>query len=190
MAYETLRLRFTGIAPLLMHRGLLADPLDEFSRAIAKISGKRKKVEADYKEMARLEFMGSLYVADGAPCVPADCIDATLMMAARRHKKGAQLRPALIVEKYARLEYDGPTDPDALWADDRFWLRVPARVGQARVMRTRPRFERWAATTEVEFMASLFDRDDLIEIAHVAGETCGLGDWRPRFGRFTVEVIG
>lgn len=188
MAYEKLRARFIGIAPLLMHRGLLADPLDDFSRAIAKISGKRKKVEADHNEIARLEWMGSLYISDGRPCLPGDNVAGALIEAAKRLKRGKQLRPALIVEKPSPLIYDGPTDPEALFADPAFRLRVPVRVGQARVMRTRPRFRQWQCEAEIEFLASLFDRDDLIEIVHVAGETCGMGDWRPRFGRFRVEI--
>jgi len=76
-----------------MHNGQLADPSNWYSRAIKAISGKRGKTEADYQEMARLEWMGSLYLAQGVPCIPGYVLEATLIGrggAARKEKMGRQ----------------------------------------------------------------------------------------------------
>lgn len=59
-AYQTLHFRITGIAPLLMHNGRLADPLDPHSKALADAARRRGKIEADHLEIARLEFLDSL----------------------------------------------------------------------------------------------------------------------------------
>ena len=61
-----------GGSPLVMHNERLADPLDEYVRDIAKLSRKRQKTEADHLEIARLEFLGGLYLnGDGVPSVAA-----------------------------------------------------------------------------------------------------------------------
>ena len=69
-------------------------------------------------------------------------------------------------------------------ADERFRLRNPVRVGTAKVQRTRPKFDKWEAEIEVKFLPSLLNRKEVIEFVRIGGEQVGLGDWRPRFGRY------
>ena len=74
-AYKELKFRITGVAPLLFHNGQLADPINPHTRSIAELTSKRKKVEADHAEIARREFLGSLYLMDGEPCIPGEMIE-------------------------------------------------------------------------------------------------------------------
>ena len=189
---ETLRFRITGVSPLILHNGLLADPLYEFSKRIKKVASLRKKTEADLEEMARLEFLGGLYLKDGEPCIPGEMIEAALAGkggAARNNKSGAQAAAGLFVPNASKIEYDGPKDPLELWKEGRFRFRVPATVGQSKVMRTRPIFEQWSAMVEVHYNPELVDRDRIVDWMVQAGAEVGIGDWRPRFGRFTVELL-
>ncbi|MCK8787632.1 hypothetical protein M0638_25015 [Roseomonas sp. NAR14] len=188
-AYETLSFKITGVAPLLMHNGQLADPLNPFSQSIAEVTKKRKKTDADHVEMARREFFGGLYISGGAPCIPAEMIEAALIKGAMKEKRGPAAKAGLLVEQNAILEYDGPREPKALWQDERFRLRVAVKVGQAKVMRTRPRFDGWHAAVEVKFLPSLLNRKEVGDFLATAGEQIGIGDWRPRFGRFLVEGV-
>jgi len=186
---EKLNFRIVGTAPLIMHNGQLADPANEWSRAIKEISGKRKKTEADYKEMARLEWMGALYLQDGQPCIPGYVFEAALIGrggAARKQKMGKQAAAGLYVTKNFPLVYDGPREPKELWPDERFRLVVPVKVGQARIMRTRPIFAEWSAEIEVELDPQLVNADDVRLWVGVAGYEVGLMDWRPKYGRFSV----
>lgn len=187
---KTLNLRITGLAPLVMHNGQLADPLNNFSRAIKAVSGKRQKTDADLLELGRLEFMGSLYVHDGAVCIHGEMLEACLLTAARKVRKGKQASAGLYSDGRFAIEYDGPKDFLSLWEDERFRLRVAARVGQVRVMRTRPIFRSWACNAQVDFNAELVNEAEVMAWAETAGSEIGLGDWRPRFGRFAVEKIG
>jgi len=62
----------------------------------------------------------------------------------------------------------------------------PVVIGRARIVRSRPRFEDW----ELEFTITIIDNTNissavLKEILETAG-TLGIGDYRPRFGRFQV----
>ena len=185
--YQFLTFTITGVAPLLMHNGQTADPLNPHSRSIAEITTKRKKTDADHLEVARREFMGALYLMNGEPCIPAEMIEAALMRGAMKEKHGPQAKAGLIVENNARLEYKGPRKPEDLWKSEKFRLRVPVKVGQGKVMRTRPRFDDWSAHLKVGYMPSLLNADHVRGFAIVAGEQIGIGDWRPRFGRFTVK---
>jgi len=156
---------------------------------LAAITGKRKKTEADYVEAARREWYGSLYIHDGRPCIPGEMLEAGLVQAAKKTKRGNEAKAGIICDGFFPLEYDGPKEPDALWADGRFMFKVGARVSGKRIMRTRPRFDEWSATVEVEFMPDLLNPADIASMMRTLGAYIGLGDWRPKFGRFTVEAI-
>lgn len=189
---ETLRFRITSESPLVMHNRRLADPLDKWARAIKEISGKRKKTDDDHMEMARLEFCGGLYLSDGKPCIPAYIIERALVGKggpARRVRKGVQAAAGLVAIKDAVLEYEGPTDVEEMWADEKFRLRSSVTVQSSRIMRTRPIFHEWAAEVEVMYNPGLINRSDVVSWMKVLGEEIGIMDWRPKFGRFTVEVL-
>jgi len=189
---KKLRFRIIGESPLVMHNGRLADPLDSISRKMKEVSSKRKKVDADHEELARLEWHGGLYLDEGRPCIPAENLEAALSGkggAARKEKMGKQAEAAMFLPGNALLEYEGPTDIDKLWADERFRLRVKVKVQANAVMRTRPIFREWAASFDVAFDADLVNEEDVGRWVKVAGEVVGIGDWRPRFGRFRVESV-
>lgn len=184
--YQTLSFKIIGLAPLLMHNGQLADPLNPHSRSIAEMTGKRKKTDADHVEVGRREFLGSLYLMNGEPCIPAEMFEAALIKGAMKEKRGPQAKAGLLIENNSRLEYAGPRDPKALWTDDRFRLRVGVKIGQAKVMRTRPRFDGWSAELDVKFLPSMLNAREIGGFLTTVGEQIGIGDWRPRFGRFSV----
>ena len=186
---ETLNFRIQGVSPLLMHNGQLADPSNAYARAIKEISGKRAKTEADYEEMARLEWMGSLYLSNGEPCIPGYVLEATLIGrggAARKQKMGKQAAAGLFVTADFPLEYDGPRDPKELWPLEQFRFQALVRVSQAKVMRTRPIFPEWEATVSIEVEPDLVNVADAKLWMGIAGRESGIGDWRPKFGRFEV----
>ncbi len=67
------------------------------------------------------------------------------------------------------------------------------RVGGSRLLRTRARFDQWAATILVEVDPELVDRDQLLRWLDIGGRRVGVGDWRPeksgQYGRYEVEDI-
>lgn len=186
MSYRELNFRITGVAPLLLHNGQTADPMNSFAKSIKAISAKKKKTDADFAEMSRIEWYAGLYLSGGQPCVPSEMLEAAIVAGAKKNKRGPDAKAALIVEKHSQLEYDGPTAPDDLWQDERFVFRVPVKVGMSKVVRTRPRFNEWAAEVAVSFLPSLLNERDVKSFLVAAGEQVGIGDWRPRFGRFVV----
>lgn len=189
---EKLSFKIVGVAPLIMHNGRLASPADEYARAIKEITSKRKKVDADYEEMARLEWLGSLYLLNSEPCIPGYVLEGALIGkggAARKQRRGKEAAAGLFVMKDFPLEYEGPRDPNELWKLEEFRLVRLVVVKTSRVVRTRPIFQKWGAIVEVEFNSDFVNADDVRLWMRIAGYECGLMDWRPKTGRFDVQEL-
>ncbi|KKN42805.1 hypothetical protein LCGC14_0709370 [marine sediment metagenome] len=189
--WQELKIQVTGTGlGLLMHNKQLADPLNEFTQALKKVSSKRKKTEADHTEMARLEFMGGLYLDEkGRPVAPADWFEATLLAAAKKKRMGPIVKAAVFCEDDALLKFAGPTKVDKRIDDPECQLRVAVRVQQARVMRTRPLFLDWSCTAVLKVDTAQINMQEVIELVELAGQQAGIGDWRPKYGRFDITVM-
>lgn len=179
-----------GTAPLLMHNSRLADKLDPLTKAKAAVASKKNKTEADDLELSRLEWLGGLYFnPEIGPYMPSDNILKTLIEAARKSKRGRLVEQGLfIMTDVNPLAYSGPRTTDELWADQNFIFRRTVKQQRDRITRTRPIFQQWATEAEGVYDPGVLDLSDVAEFAEIAGSYIGLGDWRPRYGRFVAEV--
>lgn len=190
MAMDTIGLTLTSTRPLLVHNARLSDPLDPIVKEMKIISKKGvKKTEDDIEELARLEFLGSLYFhSDLGPVIPGENIYRLLVDAARLTKDGKRIeRGVQVLDAESPILYNGPRDVAGLWADKNFVSRKSVKVTTSRVIRTRPQFLNWALDVELAFDTNIIDREDILRIADSAGSYVGLGDWRPVYGRFSAE---
>lgn len=179
----------TGTAPLLMHNSRLSNPLDPATKALKKVTGKRNKTDDDHEQIARLEFAGGLYlIPEVGPYIPGENIARALVDGAKLTKMGVKVtRGVFISTNENPLSYKGPRDEQALW-DAGFHHMASVKVGTARTMRCRPWFPEWTVQADGVLDPAVLELDDLAGIADNAGSLIGLGDWRPRFGRFTATV--
>jgi hypothetical protein len=177
-----------GDRPLLMHNGQLADPLNPHTKALKAITGKRKKSDEDHLEMARLEFQGGLYIDEKiGPFIPGHALDSMLKEGARKKKLGTVFESCVMTSgDMFPLEYKGPRTREALWADERFRDRRGAGVQTSRVMRTRPRFDKWEVTFLVELFPCELNPTDIQQAITDAGMYVGFLDFRPKFGKFSL----
>jgi hypothetical protein len=187
------RITCTGTAPLLMHNARLSNPLDDVVKAFKRVSGKTKKTEEDHEEMARLEHAGGLYHdEDLGPYIPGANFEKCLHVAAKLTRQGPKIEQGVFfLSDDNPLAYTGPRDIDGLWKDANFRHTASVVVDRKRVTRTRPQFRQWAAEAVAEYDPAIIDLGSIQDIAVTAGLRVGLGDWRPRFGRFeaTVEKV-
>lgn len=65
-------------------------------------------------------------------------------------------------------------------------LVVPVVIQRQRIVKARPRFNSWKLCFSVEFDEKLVGPDVMREILNEGGRTVGIGDWRPKYGRFKV----
>lgn len=195
---KTLKLKIAGIRPLVMHNGLLADPINPFVVAMKRITskGSKKMTEADYQERDRLEWMGGLYWSEQVGAfIPSDNIERCVQEGAKKSRLGKDAQAAVFVtEPEVAIEHEaikGKTK-EALFADkaQRFTLRKGVKVQLSRIIRIRPMVPTgWTATFTLEFDETIINERNLLQAVTDAGALVGLGDWRPKFGRFTVEVL-
>lgn len=153
------------------------------------ISSRRGKTDADYEEMARIEFLASLYMSADGPVIPANVIDAMLINAAKKSKEGMVAKSGAFCLEHARLEYEGPRTADALWADEHFRHVALVRVGMARVARTRPVFDKWSAAVSINIEPGIVNAARVDDWMAIAGAQVGIGDWRPQHGRFQAQRL-
>lgn len=167
----------------------MIDPLHPVTRALRKISSKRKKTEADYEQMAKLEFIGGLYLMNSEPCLPGELMEAAFLASAKKNRMGEQAKAGLICDDNFPLEYDGPRKPEEMWEDERFRFVKAVRIQRNKIIRTRPIFREWAATVSFDYLPTMLNDSDIHDTVARLGMEVGIGDWRPKFGRFRAEVI-
>lgn len=204
----------TGKSPLLMHNGRLAIPTDRSTRELAEAhrAYQKDKTDANFEAMQRAEFMGSLYYFEQGeqvvgPYWPTDNFHTCLKNAGAKRKRG---RGSLRNPVGAGLLWDGEINPlayapigtngapaprslDELWKNGNYHLTKPARVGSAKVARTRPIFRNWRFKVTGALDEEILDFADLEAVLTIAGQVVGLGDWRPEtkggsYGRFEAAL--
>lgn len=191
----SVQIQFQGVSPLLCHNGQTADPRNTYAKAMKAVSGKRKKTDADYDEMARLEWLAGLYRIDGDLVIPDYVIESAMIKGAMKSKRGPQAKCGLFFTEHASLEFDGKpnaiTDDtlSEMFAGGQFTHTIGVKVGMAKVMRTRPIFRNWSITATAQYDPDVLNMRDVEEIAADAGKLVGIGDWRPKHGRFEAVVI-
>jgi hypothetical protein len=110
-----------------------------------------------------------------------------------------ETEPARVVEMRAdrhpagHVEYlaEDPADCGRIAVADRVGehQRIGlVRVQSARPMRTRPRFPEWSAVIQATFLTTVLNRSEVIDFMKIAGAMKGLGDWRPKYGSFAVQL--
>jgi hypothetical protein len=181
--------RLVGIAPMLQHNEILVDAMNPLVRVHKQLTTKRRKTEADLEAIKKSEWTLGMYREDDRPCVPVDWLLATIKEGARKNKLGKQAQSGIFpVCASFPLEYDGPKDLEGMWQSERFLDYRGIRNQAAKVMRARPRFDRWSVSVRLDVSEPVISCEDVITALKIAGATIGIGDYRPRFGRFAVEL--
>lgn len=185
-----IKLKVVGVSPMLMQADTLVDPLNPLTKAHKEITGKRKKTDDDHEAIALSEMRSYLYHNDEIGIyMPAANFEASLRDGAKLNKLGQHVKRGILVLDDAKLIYEGPQDPDVLVRTRSFQYAKTVVVQRARLMRYRPIFHKWSCEFVVSYDEQILNRDEVLTIAENAGKFCGLGTWRPRFGRFNVEVM-
>ena len=183
---QTLHFRISGVAPLLMHNGQLANPLNPIVKQIKEITGKgKKKTDDDILSLFRLEWEGGLYFDENlGPYIPGVNVESCIRAGATFQRKGMDVvRGLQVLEDKVKLEYKGPREMQALY-DAGFRDVRGVVVNGNRTMRCRPIFSEWGAAFSVAINPELLNPSDVETFVKTAGALSGLCEYTPRFGRF------
>lgn len=134
---------------------------------------------------------------DGELYVPSTQIRAAIIEAGSNHKQRGNrkslkyiLGGALTLLDEQLLVIDPSTGkPYKTFEVDSRPVTIPATKGK--VMRHRPRFDKWKLAFEIRINLNLVDVETVAMLLAEAGEQFGIGDWRPQrmgsFGTFFVS---
>lgn len=175
-----------GVAPLMQHRF----PMPDFGSLSN--GGKKSTGAQDYSQ----EWRDYLYVKDGMIVQPSCHFEGSMIKAAsgfkvsgKRGKTYKDLFQANVVVDPIDIPHNIPV-PEELDcdADKVLYLDMrPVIIQRSRVVRLRPTFKPgW----ELSFAINVLDDEIPFQMANdilvQAGKAVGIGDYRPRFGRFMV----
>lgn len=165
-----IKIKVKGKSPLLMNKFTAAKP----------DSSKRGKKVYDPKEEAE----NKAYRTDTKQLfIPSKHFKASMVKAAvdfkmvgkksykEYVKSGIFIEPAEIVLDQQQYEIH----------------EEPVVIARARVMSWRPKFKEWSCSFVIEIADEMLNQTTIKEILETAGKYKAVGDYRPEFGRFTVE---
>ena len=191
---KSINVKIKGESPLLLHNGQVANPRNRYAKSMKQISGKRKKVDADYDALAKLEWLSSLYFANNDLIIPDYVLEAVFIGGAKKSRRSPEIKAGMFFTNHASLQFDGKPSEinleelEKLFDQGNYLHEAIVRVGQAKVVRTRPIFRVWECEAVAQYDPSLTNLDAIKEIADDAGRQVGIGDWRPKYGRFAATV--
>lgn len=197
---QNIEITIEGTTPLIMHSDVLCNPLNPMSKKMKEISGIRKKTDEHHLAMARIEWEASFYYNEELGFyMPTKCLFATIKSAAKKSKKGKLVVNAInfssaIGFPLSNLKNKTPKD---LWdIESSNGSKVYAHcesvvVGMARIMRTRPIFQKWEVKFDVMLDKEVMSIEEFRSLLDIAGMQCGLCELRPErgngsYGRFEV----
>jgi len=188
---EKMALKIRGIAPMMPTSTVGLDPFDPLSQELKKLTDVKKKTLDMKLEIQRVEWkiaMAQAFDPKLGPCIPGWNVTRCIRNAARATKMGKVIeRGVQNVEDMCPMKYDGPRTLNELWADGRFVdKRAIKNNGGGALLRTRAIFREWEISCPLYFDPALIDESALMDIVHAAGQYEGIGQYRPRFGRFEV----
>lgn len=186
------KVKFNYVSPLLMKSTRGLNPLDPLVKEQKAITSKHhtKRTDGDLEKLLELDYKLSAYYDDEVGFfIPADMVEATIREGAKSNRNGKKAQIAVFVEEdKIPLIYDGPKTPEEAFETDEFKDIRPVSVNGNKTLRCRPRFNRWSVEFHVNLNDDIMNLDSLIEALNVAGTQKGIGDYRPRYGRFTTHV--
>jgi hypothetical protein len=215
---EQFKVTITGVTPLL-HHGDDVKWRDNIKRLLMEPEHAKNSVKGDDRSPA-FTWIGNLYRYAGKAVVPADNLMTMLREGGKKCPTGNKsetfgrlTQSGLVVDQAAwPITVNGAVvdvsgieslmdvadfEAHEAWATARgFELFVKAaKIGKAKHVRVRPRFNIWEASGTVTVFEPKITQTAFQRILDVAGQYCGIGDWRPsaptapgQFGRFTAKV--
>lgn len=183
----TINVKVKGTAPLMQHRFPIPD-LADMSKGGTKVTGAK-----DYTQEWRDYFYET---TNGEIYQPAVHFEATMIKSAVNFKivgKGRKtyrdlFRATVFVtpeEILHGMKVPQELDTDG---DKRLYLDMrPVVVVRARVVRIRPTFKiGWELGFQIEVIDDQIQPALVNDVLTLAGKTVGIGDNRPKFGRFMI----
>jgi hypothetical protein len=193
MMRKEMKVRLVCVTAMLQHNSRLANPMDPAAKLLKAETDKggKKKTDANYEAIAKAEFFGGIIMDDhGNFIIPESQIEAMIRDAGWNEvkiSKAESVGSISVDAPFILVEFEGPKDPKQRYGDKNCMDQRLVTVSSKKVVRTRPMFKGWVAEGAISY-DSPYTEEKLQSILEVCGDK-GIGDYRPKFGRFNVEFL-
>lgn len=173
-----------GISPLLQHRYVFKDEIED--------SIKKRSGTVDYSN----EWIKSLYWSEDVGVYqPASHIEGALIKASanfqipgKRKKTYKEAFKSAVFVRPACIPLNLKGTPEGLLREGKIMLdKRSVVIMRSRVERLRPCINDWVLTFQIEIHDEQISPEAVKTVLDYAGNFCGIGDFRPRYGRFLVS---
>ena len=188
---KTLRITWKGLTPLIMHSCKCVNPLHPISIEMKKYTSKRKKTEDDLIAISNLEWDAGAYWEDsvGGLYIPAENVEATIQNGAKAIKKGKDIEKYCdVTDLYIPFNYYEKLSKAELIARPEYRDVRVMTVQRSKILRTRPRFDKWSITFDLSYDETKIDINTIAQSIEYAGSYVGLCDSRPKYGKFAAII--
>jgi len=187
---KNLKVTWKGTTPLIMHSCQCVNPLHPISKEMKKYTSKKKKTDEDLVTISDLEWEAGAYWKDGLGLyIPAENVEATLVNGGKVFKRGTDVQKYVnVTDLYIPFDYGENLTKEQLIHNYEYRDTRAMTVNRAKIMRTRPRFDKWQITFNLMYDETKMDLDTIVNILEYAGNYVGLCDSRPKYGKF-VSVV-
>lgn len=187
---KNLKVTWKGTTPLIMHSCQCVNPLHPISKEMKKYTSKKKKTDEDLITISDLEWEAGAYWKDGLGLyIPAENVEATLVNGGKAFKKGTDVQKYVnVTDLYIPFDYGENLTKEQLIHNYEYRDTRAMTVNRAKIMRTRPRFDKWQITFNLMYDETKMDLDTIVNIMEYSGMYTGLCDSRPKYGKF-VSII-
>lgn len=180
-----------GVSPLMMNNNRSINPSDKFYKLLKPLRkyGSVSYLKSDHNiRFHNLLWQSFLNTNDNDQLIiPQNDMQSCLIKAGKRQRQGDAVKTACFVENDAILEYDGPKELAELQADENFHYKAVFDGGKGPFIRWDcPIFRSWSANFRITYDSSILSSQDFDNLLDTAGRYCGLGMFRPGYGRFEV----
>ena len=196
MAIQDIKVKFTGISPLLQNNPQTVDPFNHYAKLKKPLTSKRSKTDEDLYAIREIEVESKVFFDDEIGIyIPTRWVLASIAKnshALARVSK-AKIRGAVFTtHEKAKLIYDGMNLVKSkidIVKNEKFVTTLILPQQQVRLAKNFPIFHKWSFEVELEYDDTIIDRSDMIRILEYGGKYGGFGDFRPTYGRALCEVI-
>lgn len=170
---KKLNVTLKSTVPMLMHRY-------EIDTSEKKTTARKDKIYD-----AKTDAEKAMYKDEKGCYIPSEWIESTMKEAAKSFKDGKSTMKN-------KVQSAVMVDNDKIYLNKQTYDEIDSRpvvIQRNRIVRSRPKFNNWEVSFSLSYDENRIEPKAIKDILTEAGSCKGIGDYRPKFGRFEVKDI-
>jgi hypothetical protein len=165
--------------------------MNEYSKALKELTGKRTKTDEDLNEIFHLKFLASCYWNNkGKYILPANMLAKSFEAGAKENKLGAKFQRSVFVFEDVEIKFkDNGCTPEELWQNhSETYVDIrPVGIQKSKVVTARMIIPEWSCEGELHFDESQLNKSEVWLALQNAGARYGVGTYRQCYGRYKIS---